>query len=104
MEKRSAMEMEAGERTPLRMEETRRGVEKMVVEETGQASGMFRSMAGKAKDSWDRMKRKLDGKKLIWKEGRMVVVDQEKEDRGREGMTVDIVEEMKGGTVEIVGE
>ncbi len=51
MEKRSAMETEAGERTPLRMEETRRGVEKMVVEENGQASGMFRSMAGKAKNS-----------------------------------------------------
>ncbi len=100
------METEAEERTPLRMEETRRGVEKMVVEETGQASGMFRSMAGKAKDSWDRMKRMLDGKKLIWKgsTGRMVVVDQEKADRGREGMTVDIVEEMKGGTVEIVRE
>ncbi len=55
-----------------------------MVEETGQASGVFRSMAGKAKDGWDRLKKTLDGKKLIWKgsTGRMVVVDQEKADRG----------------------
>ncbi len=51
-----------GEKTPVRVEETRRRVEKMVVEESGQASGVFRNMAGKARGGWDRMRKMLEGK------------------------------------------
>jgi hypothetical protein len=47
----------------VRVEETRRKVEKMAVDENAQASGMMRSMAEKAKGGWERMKRMLEGKK-----------------------------------------
>jgi hypothetical protein len=62
MEKAHPMEVEMGEKTPVRVEETRRRVEKMVVEESGQASGVFRNMAGKARGGWDRMRKMLEGK------------------------------------------
>ncbi len=100
------MEMETGEKTPGRVEETRRRVEKMRVEEHGQASGVFRSMAGKAREGWDRMKKMLDGKKLIWKgnTGRMVAISENLAGSMEEGVAVDIGEELEGGTVEIVRE
>jgi hypothetical protein len=106
MENTQPMEMEMGEKTPGRVEETRKRVEKMRVEEHGQASGVFRSMAGKAKEGWDRMKKMLDGKKLIWKgnTGRMVAISENLAGSMEEGVAVDIGEELEGGTVEIVRE
>jgi hypothetical protein len=73
--------METGEEAPVRVEETRRRVEKLVVEDSRQASGLFRSMADKAKDGWGKMRKILEGKKLVWKgsTGKLVVVDRERE-------------------------
>ncbi len=69
--------METGEETPVRVEETRRRVEKLVVEDSRQASGLFRSVADRAKDGWGKMRKILEGKKLVWKgsTGKLVVVD-----------------------------
>ncbi len=50
---------------PVRVEETRRKVEKMAVDEVEQASGILRNMAGRAREGWDRMRRMLEGKKLV---------------------------------------
>jgi hypothetical protein len=88
-------------RTPARVEETRRRVEKMAVEETEQAGGILRNMAGRAKDGWERMRRMLEGKKLVWKgsSGRMIAVAKETE--GVEDKVMDLEEEMDGRTVEI---
>ncbi len=85
----------------MRVEETRRRVEKMAVEETEQAGGILRNMAGRAKEGWERMRMMLEGKKLVWKgsSGRMVAVAKEKE--GVEGKVMNLEEEMDGGTVEI---
>jgi hypothetical protein len=97
--------METGEETPVRVEETRRRVEKLVVEDSRQASGLFRSMADKAKDGWGKMRKILEGKKLVWKgsTGKLVVVDRERE-TGDNGGEVSLEEEMVGGTVEVLGE
>ncbi len=82
--------METGEESPVRVEETRRRVEKLVVEDIGQASGLFWSVADRAKDGWGKMRKILEGKKLVWKgsTGRLLVVDRErkmgeKERRGK---------------------
>jgi hypothetical protein len=105
METTQPMETETGEKTPVRVEETRRRVEKMRVEELGQASGVFRNMAGKAREGWDRMKKMLEGKKPIWKgnTGRMVAVSESLVG-AMEEVAVDLGEELEGGTVEIVRE
>jgi hypothetical protein len=52
------------------------------------------------------MRKMLEGKKLIWKgsTGRMVAVSEEKVEGTEEVVAVDIVEELEGGTVEIVRE
>ncbi len=71
----------------------------MAVEENEQAGGILRNMAGRAKEGWDRMKRILDGKKLVWKgsSGRMVAVDKEKEIVGTGDKVLDLEEELDGG-------
>ncbi len=53
---------------PRRMEETRRGVAKMAVDESGYgktASHMIEMMAGKAKNGWEKVKRMMKGKKVV---------------------------------------
>jgi hypothetical protein len=89
------------QRAPARVEETRRRVEKMVVEENEQAGGILRSMAGRAKEGWDKMRKMLEGKKLVWKgnSGRIVAVTKERE--GLEEKDMNLEDEMEGGTVEI---
>jgi hypothetical protein len=88
-------------RAPARVEETRRRVEKMAVEENEQAGGILRSMAGRAKEGWERMRKMLDGKKLVWKgnSGRIVAVTKERE--GVEDKDMNVEDELDGGTVEI---
>jgi hypothetical protein len=91
---------------PSRVEETRKKVEKMAVDETEQASGILRNMAGKAREGWLRMRRMLDGKKLVWKgsTGRMVAVEKDKEGDSGEKESLNLEEELVGGTVEIIRE
>jgi hypothetical protein len=95
------MEETGGE--TVRVEETRRKVEKMAVDDNAQASGMMRSMAEKARE---RMKRMLEGKKLVWKgsSGKMVAMSQDRDVKRADGMVVNLDDEMVGGTVELVGE
>ncbi len=53
---------------PRRMEETRRGVAKMAVDESGYsktASNMIEMVAGKAKNGWEKVKRMMEGKKVV---------------------------------------
>jgi hypothetical protein len=85
------------------VEETRRRVERMAVDENEQAGGIMKSMAGRAKDGRDRMKRMLERKKLVWKgsSGMMVAVAKERVSGGMEDKGLDLEEEMDGGTVEI---
>jgi hypothetical protein len=97
--------METGEETPVRVEETRKQVEKLVVEDSGQASGLFRSVVDRAKDGWGKMRKILEGKKLVWKgsTGRLVVVERERKTGENEG-EVSLEKEMVGGTVAVLGE
>ena len=64
----------------VKLEETRRGVEKMVVEETGvrkQASGMLERLAGRAKEGWEKVKTMLEGKKVTWRgDGGMMLLEK----------------------------
>jgi hypothetical protein len=53
--------------TPVRVEETRRKVERMAVDKNEQASGILRNVADRVREGWDRMKKMLEGKKLVWK-------------------------------------
>jgi hypothetical protein len=84
-----------------RLEETRRGVEKMAVEEQGsgtgtQASGVFGHWARKAKGGWDRVKKLLEGKKVVGRtEGEMVVLAE-----GQEGTVRMEMEDWREGTEE----
>jgi hypothetical protein len=106
MERTSILEMEETGGTTVRVVETRRKVEKMAVDENAQASGMIRSMAEKAKGGWDRMKKMLEGKRLVWKgsSGKMVAVTKDVDTKKAEERVVDLEDEMDGGTVELVGE
>jgi hypothetical protein len=84
-----------------RLEETRRGVEKMAVEEqesgTGtQASGVFGHWARKAKGGWDRVKKMLEGKKVVGRTDGVTVVLAE----GQEGTVRMEMEDWKEGTEE----
>jgi hypothetical protein len=70
----SMMETAGGE--PLRVEETRRRVARMVVEETGQqkmASSMMDTVAGKAREGWAKIKKMLEGKRISRDSGKLVV-------------------------------
>ncbi len=61
---------------PLRVEETRRRVARMVVEETGQrktASSMMDTVAGKAREGWAKIKKMLEGKRISRDSGKLVV-------------------------------
>ncbi len=63
-------------------------------------------MSERARDGWGKLRRVLEGKRLVWKgnTGRMVIVSGEKEEgEGGEGVA-SLEEEMTGGTVEIVEE
>jgi hypothetical protein len=84
-----------------RLEETRRGVEKMAVEEQGsgtrtQASGVLGHWARKAKGGWDKVKKLLEGKKVVGRtEGEMVVLAE-----GQEGTVRMEMEDWREGTEE----
>ncbi len=95
--------METGEESPVRVEETRRRAEKLVVEDNGQASGLFRNITEKAKDGWGKMRKILEGRKLVWKgsTGKVVVMDQDKRVNEEVG-EVNVGEEWSGGTVEVM--
>ncbi len=57
---------------PKRVEETRRGVAKMAVDESGYgktASNMLEAMAGKARSGWEKVKRMMEGKKVVRMDG-----------------------------------
>jgi hypothetical protein len=88
-------------REPARVEETRRRVEKMAVEENEQAGGILRNMAGRAKEGWEKMRRMLEGKRLVWKgnSGKIVAVTKERD--GMEDKDMNMEDEMDGGTLEI---
>jgi hypothetical protein len=101
-------EMETDSRTgsPVRVEETRRRVEKLAVDEGSQASELLRTVTERAKDGWGKIRKVLEGKRLVWKgnTGKMVLVGGEKEvGEGGDGVA-SLEEEMIGGTVEIVEE
>jgi hypothetical protein len=78
----------------------------MAVDEVEQASGILRNMAGRAREGWDKMRRMLDGKKLVWKgsTGKMVAVEKDRESVAGEKETLNLEEELMGGTVEIIRE
>jgi hypothetical protein len=90
---------------PVQAEETRRGVAKMAVEESStntQASRLIGAMAG-----WEKVKRLLDGKKIMVKgnRGTLVVVDEETQEE-EEGLSekAEWDEEVMGGTVVVEDE
>ncbi len=58
------------------------------------------------KEGWDRMKRMLEGKKLVWKgsTGNMVAVERDRESEVDRGRALNLEEELMGGTVEIISE
>ncbi len=54
----------------MRVEETRRGVAKMAVEDGGHsntASSLIGTMAGKARNGWEKVEKMLEGKRVIRK-------------------------------------
>ncbi len=89
------------------MEETRRGVAKMAVDESGHektASTMLGVMAEKAKNGWEKVKKLMEGKKVVrmaGEGGKIMVVKQT--DRLEEAVTSksEWDEDIMGGTVEI---
>jgi hypothetical protein len=99
------METDVRQGTLVRVEETRRRVEWLVVEEKRQASGLLRTMADKARGGWEKMRKVLDGKKIVWRgsTGKIVVIDENAVVGEGEG-EIGFEEEMEGGTVEMVGE
>jgi hypothetical protein len=92
---------------PKRVEETRRGVAKMAVDESGHektASTMLGVMAEKAKNGWEKVKKLMEGKKVVrmaGEGGKIMVVKQT--DRLEEAVTSksEWDEDIMGGTVEI---
>jgi hypothetical protein len=87
---------------PLRVEETRRRVARMVVEESGQrkmASSMLDTVADKAREGWTKIKKMLEGKRISGDSGKLVV----EEGGGRESLdkNSEWEEEVMGGTVEV---
>ncbi len=102
----SYKEMEETGKARERVEETRRKVEKMAVDESAQASGLMRNMTEKARGGWEKMKRMLEGKKLVWKgsSGKMVAVTKDEDMEKMDRMVVSLEDEMDGGTVELIGE
>jgi hypothetical protein len=91
---------------PKRVEETRRGVAMMAVEEAGHgktASNMIGLMAGKAKSGWEKVKHMMEGKRMARMDGgsgRLVVSEG---DRKAEAVSTRMEwdEEIMGGTVEV---
>ncbi len=85
-----------------RVEETRRRVARMVVEETGHrktASNMVDTVAGKAREGWAKIKKMLEGKRIRRDSGKLFV--EEKGSKETPDRNSEWEEEVMGGTVEV---
>ncbi len=91
---------------PRRVEETRKGVAKMAVEEerrSNMASKLFGSMTGRAKEGWSKVKKLMEGKRVTGAENGGIVIVGEGEERDQERLDrrEEWDEKVMGGTVEI---
>ncbi len=91
---------------PKRVEETRRGVAMMAVEEPGYgktASNVLGMMAGKAKSGWEKVKGMMEGKRMARLEGGSGSFVVSEGDKKAEAVSTRLEwdEEIMGGTVEI---
>ncbi len=91
---------------PRRVEETRKGVAKMAVEEerrSNTASKLFGSMTGRAKEGWSKVKKLMEGKRVTGAEngGIVIVGEGDESDQAKLDRREEWDEKVMGGTVEI---
>jgi hypothetical protein len=91
---------------PRRVEETRRGVAKMAMEEerrSNTASKLFGSVTGRAKEGWSKVKKLMEGKRVTGAEngGIVIVGEGEKNEQAKLDRREEWDEKVMGGTVEI---
>jgi hypothetical protein len=91
---------------PGSLEETRRGVAKLVVAESGhplQASKIAGTMASKARAGWEKIKRLMEGKRVVSRDedGMVLVKGGEAGTEAEQLEKAEWDEEVMGGIVEV---